>query len=99
LRRLGALIRRAPGTKERWNARRCRNVMSATSTVIRLFMATKRTKHTTRRSGAEARLVRRAIAKSDPTKEPPTVGKPVITDPVKSRHRKCGEQRSRDEKA
>ena len=30
-----------------------------------------------------AKAVRRAIAKSNPTKEPPTVGKPVIIDPVK----------------
>jgi hypothetical protein len=62
-------------------------------------MPGKRTKHNTRRSGAEARLVRRAIAKSDPTKEPPTVGKPVISDPVKPHRQKSSERRRRDEKA
>jgi len=59
-------------------------------------MPAKRTKHNTRRSGAEARAVRRAIARSDPTKEPPTVGKPVITDPVRSHRRKLGEPRRSD---
>jgi hypothetical protein len=33
-------------------------------------------------SSTGAKAVRRAIAKSNPTKEPPTVGKPVIIDPV-----------------
>jgi hypothetical protein len=35
-----------------------------------------------RGSSKGARAVRRAISKSNPTKEPPTVGKPVIIDPV-----------------
>jgi hypothetical protein len=62
-------------------------------------MPAKRTKQTTRRSGSEARSVRRAIAKSDPTKEPPTVGKPVIIDPVQPHRRKPGARPNKDEKA
>ena len=32
-----------------------------------------------------AKAIRRAIRKSDPTHEPPTVGKPVIIDPVQEK--------------
>jgi hypothetical protein len=31
------------------------------------------------------KAIRRAIRKSDPTHEPPTVGKPVIVDPVQEK--------------
>jgi hypothetical protein len=34
-----------------------------------------------RSSQAAGRLLKRAIAKSDPTKQRPTVGEPVIIDP------------------
>jgi hypothetical protein len=34
-----------------------------------------------RRAAKAARAVQRAIKKDNPTKEPPTVGKPVIIDP------------------
>jgi hypothetical protein len=36
------------------------------------------------RSSKGAKAVRRAIAKSNLAKEPPTVGKPVIDDPVEA---------------
>ena len=52
------------------------------SKVYALFMTTKRTRKPPRQSSKGAEAIRRAIAKSDPSKEPPTVGKPVIIDPV-----------------
>jgi hypothetical protein len=45
-------------------------------------MTAKRIRKPPRQSSKGAEAIRRAIAKSDPTKEPPTVGKPVIIDPV-----------------
>ena len=45
-------------------------------------MTAKRTRKPPRTSSKRAEAIRRAIAKSDPSKEPPTVGKPVIIDPV-----------------
>ena len=45
-------------------------------------MNAKQGKKPPHRSSTGAKAVRRAIAKSNPTKEPPTVGKPVIIDPV-----------------
>jgi hypothetical protein len=35
--------------------------------------------------GVATKAIRRAIRKSDPTHEPPTVGKPVIIDPVQQK--------------
>jgi hypothetical protein len=46
------------------------------------FMNAKQEMKPPLRPSKSARAVRRAIAKSNPTKEPPTVGKPVIIDPV-----------------
>ena len=37
--------------------------------------------HSGRRAAKAAKAVQRAIKKDNPTKEPPTVGKPVIIDP------------------
>ena len=34
------------------------------------------------RKTADKKAIRRAIRKADPTREPPTVGKPVIIDPA-----------------
>jgi len=45
-----------------------------------------------------AKAVRRAIAKSDLTKEPPTVGKPVIIDPVAPAKAKLAGAKSRKRK-
>mgnify|MGYP003694533707 CR=1 FL=1 len=45
-------------------------------------MSAKQGKKPPHRSSTGAKAVRRAIARSNPTKEPPTVGKPVIIDPV-----------------
>jgi len=38
--------------------------------------------------------MQRAIAKSNPTKEPPTVGKPVIVDPAESIRSRPGGSKS-----
>ena len=43
---------------------------------------------------ANDRAVRRAIRKSDLTSEPPTVGKPVIIDPVEEPKTGRGEEKS-----
>jgi hypothetical protein len=56
------------------------------------------------RSTKGAKAVQRAIVKSNPTKEPPTVGKPVIVDPAepaRSRPKgsKSGVKRSREDDA
>jgi hypothetical protein len=55
------------------------------------------------RSTKGAKALQRAIAKSNPTKEPPTVGKPVIVDPAEPRSRpegsKTGRKRSRKDDA
>jgi hypothetical protein len=58
----------------------------------------KRAKQPARGSSAAARSVRRAIAKANPTKDRPTVGKPVIVDPVQPQRRKSGERDSKDKK-
>ena len=39
------------------------------------------------RSNKALQAIRRAIRRSDPTHEPPTVGKPVIVDPPEDGHR------------
>jgi len=53
------------------------------SRVFAPFMNAKQEMKPPLRPSKSAKAVRRAIAKSNPTKEPPTVGKPVIIDPVK----------------
>jgi len=52
------------------------------SKVCAPFMNAKQGTKPPRRPSKGAKALRRAIAKSNPTKEPPTVGKPVIIDPV-----------------
>lgn len=47
------------------------------------FMTVDRANKPRRTSSQSAKAVRRAIAKANPTKEPPTVGKPVIIDPAR----------------
>jgi hypothetical protein len=61
-------------------------------------MAAKPTKKPPRTPSPGAKAVRRAIAKSDPTKEPPTVGKPVIIDPVAPAKSKVAGVKSRKSK-
>lgn len=46
-------------------------------------MTITRAKKPRRTSNKGAKAVQRAIAKANPTKEPPIVGKPVISDPAK----------------
>jgi hypothetical protein len=61
-------------------------------------MPTKPAKKPPRTLSTGAKAIRRAIAKSDPTKEPPTVGKPVIIDPVAPAKAKLAGAKSRKSK-
>jgi hypothetical protein len=61
-------------------------------------MTGKRAKQPAPGSSAAARSVRRAIAKANPTKDRPTVGKPVIVDPVQPQRGKFRERGSKDKK-
>ena len=61
-------------------------------------MPAKPAKKPSRPPSTGAKAVRRAIAKSDLTKEPPTVGKPVIIDPVAPAKSKLAPVKSRKSK-
>ena len=61
-------------------------------------MTVDRAKKPRRTSSQGAKAVRRAIAKANPTREPPTVGKPVIIDPAKpNRAVSTARQRRKDQ--
>ena len=63
-------------------------------------MTAKPAKKPLRTPSTGAKAVRRAITKSDPSKEPPTVGKPVIIDavaPAKAKLPGVKSRKSKDE--
>lgn len=58
-----------------------------------------RSQNPPKRVSKGAKAVGRAVARAIPVKEPPTVGKPVIIDPVQSRDRQTGVKRRGERKA